>query len=181
MAKTIKIISISLICIFVALVVLYQFVKHDAVLSTTITIGVFAYHFVMRLLVGVVVNAIFKNNINYNKWWFREKRFEPKLYSILKVKKWKKHMPTYAPDAFDPQKHTLEEIVGATCQSEIVHEIIIILSFLPILLYIPYGTLAVFIITSIIAALFDLIFVIMQRFNRPRLIKIINRKNQATR
>ena len=181
MAKTIKIISLLLLTAFIALVVLYQFVKHDAVLSITITIGVFAYHFIMRLIVGLGINAIFKNKIDYKKWWFREKAFENKLYSFLKVKKWKKYMPTFAPQSFDVKKHSLEEIAQATCQAEIVHEIIIPLSFLPILLYIPYGTLAVFICTSVAAAAFDSIFVIMQRFNRPRLIKLIERKSQATR
>lgn len=35
---------------------------------------------------------------------------------------------------------------------------------------------AVFIITSVLSCMFDMIFVIMQRYNRPRLVKIIERK-----
>ena len=79
-------------------------------------------------------------------------------------------------DFFDIKKRTLKEIIGATCQAEIVHEIIVILSFLPIILSVWFGELAVFIITSIISALIDTIFIIMQRYNRPRLIKLMKIK-----
>ncbi len=179
MAKTIKITSLTLFLIFISLLIPNFFFENDVLLSITITVGVFTYHFVMRLSVGYLINSTLKNKVNYNKWWFREKSFEQTLYNTLRVKKWKKHMPTYSPDTFDVNKHSLEEIVSATCQSEIVHEIIFVLSFLPILLAIPFGTLGVFIATSVIAALIDCIFIIMQRFNRPRLLKIIARKHKT--
>ncbi len=179
MSKIIKLISIVILIAFISLLVLYCFVENTVILSITITIGVFAYHFVMRLIVGLSVNAILKNKIDCDHWWFRQKHFEIGLYSFLKVKKWKKYMPTFSRDTFDIKKHSLEEIVQATCQSEIIHEIIILLSFLPILLSIFYGVIAVFLCTSIIAAVFDSLFVIMQRFNRPRLLKLIERKNEV--
>ena len=160
MAKTIKIITTLLSILFLGVLIPNFFFQNDALLSITITIGVFAYHFLMRLLVGVVLNAVIKNKINYSRWWFKEKSFEGRLYSFLKVKKWKKHMPTYSPDTFDLNKHTIEEIISATCQSELVHETIVVFSFLPILLAIPFGTLGVFIATSIVAALIDCIFII---------------------
>ncbi len=153
-----------------------HFEVNSTLLAVTITSVTFFYHFAMRLTVGVTVNAILKNNVNFSSKWFQERTFEPKLYKLLKVKKWKKYMPTFSPETFDVKQRSLEEIVKATCQSEIVHEIIFILSFLPLLLAIPFGSLAVFLITSILASLIDLTFVILQRYNRPRLIKIINKK-----
>lgn len=180
MAKTIKIISLILSLVFIGLFIPNFFYKNDVLLSLTITVGVFAYHFLMRLAVGIITNAIMKNKANYQAWWFKEKSFEQKLYKLIRVKKWKKYMPTYSPDTFDVKKHSLDEIVSATCQSEVVHEVIIILSYLPILLCIPFGTLGVFIATSVFASLIDLVFVIMQRFNRPRLIKLIEIKNKKT-
>ena len=59
------------------------------------------------------------------------------------------------------------------CQAEIVHEIIIVLSFVPIIFSIWFGELLVFIITSVISALIDSIFVMLQRYNRSRIIKLI--------
>lgn len=61
------------------------------------------------------------------------------------------------------------------CQSEIVHETIVVFSFLPIVSVVWFGSLPVFIITSVLSAGFDLMFVVMQRYNRPRIIKLIKR------
>ena len=178
MARTIKIISSVLLVLFLGLFTLCFFFENDTLLSITITVGVFAYHFIMRLAVGIILNAILKNKVNYNAYWFREKSFEAKLYAFLRVKKWKKYMPTFAPETFNVKERTLEEIASTTCQSEIIHEVIMVLSYLPIFLAIPFGTIGVFIATSILASFVDAIFVIMQRFNRPRLVKLIARKNK---
>ena len=90
--------------------------------------------------------------------------------------KWKKFIPTYSPETFDTTNKSIEEIVGATCQAEVVHEIIMLFSLLPIALIPIFNAPAVFIITSILSMMIDSIFVILQRYNRPRLIKILKRK-----
>ena len=84
-------------------------------------------------------------------------------------------MPTYSPDEFDIKKHSIEEIVQATCQSEIVHELNVVASFIPLVFSIVFGDFFVFLITSLVAACFDLVFVMMQRFNRPRLMRMIKK------
>ena len=84
-------------------------------------------------------------------------------------------MPSYEPELFDPQKHTWNEIAQAMCQAELVHETITFLSFVPVLFAIWFGQLPVFLITSLLAAAFDMQFVILQRFNRPRVVKFINK------
>ena len=66
------------------------------------------------------------------------------------------------------------------CGAEIVHELIMILSFLPMLTVPVFGSLPVFLITSVVSALFDSIFVMAQRFNRPRLVRIYE-KQEAKR
>ena len=81
-------------------------------------------------------------------------------------------MPTYDADLFDISKHSWDEIAQAMCQSELVHETNVILSFLPIMASVWFGALGVFIITSIMSAVFDLMFVFMQRFNRTRILKL---------
>jgi hypothetical protein len=95
------------------------------------------------------------------------------------VHKWKKYLPTYNPDTFDVNKKTVKEIIGATCQSEIVHEIIMILSLLPIA-SIPFlGGAAAMIVTSVLSMLFDSLFVILQRYNRPKLIRVLERFHKS--
>ena len=145
-------------------------------MSLAITFGTCFYHFAMRLLVGQIIHRKMQNKAEYCKTWYQLRPFEHKLYRLLKVKSWKGKMPTYDPDVFDPRMHSWEEIVQAMCQAEIVHEVIAALSFLPLLVAIPFGAFPVFLITSLLAALYDLTFVIMQRFNRPRIIKFIEKE-----
>ena len=145
-------------------------------LSFAITFGTFFYHFAMRLLVGHLANRRMRNRADYRKPWYQLRPFEAKLYKQLKVKKWKANMPTYDPSTFDPKQHSWNEIAQAMCQAEIVHEIIIILSFLPLFAAIPFGAFPVFLITSLLAAAYDLSFVIIQRYNRPRILKLIEKE-----
>ena len=141
----------------------------------TITIGVTLYHFAMRLAVGTVVNLIMKNKANFKRVWFREKHFEKKLYKLLRVRKWKKSIPTYSPDTFDTSQKSVKEIIGATCQAEVVHEIIMVLSLLPIAVIPFLGGAAAFITTSILSMLIDSVFVILQRYNRPKFVRVMER------
>ena len=149
--------------------------QNSMIETVTITIGIALYHFIMRLAVGTIVNSIMKNKANHENVWFREKSFEKKLYKLLRVRAWKKHLPTYSPDTFDTSQRTMKEIVGATCQAEIVHEIIMILSLLPIPMIPFLGGAAAVMITSVFAMLFDSLFVILQRYNRPKLVRVMGR------
>lgn len=166
------------VCLLIGLAILLPIsiiTKSDVAETVTITIGITLYHFAMRLAVGAIVDLIMKNHANHNSIWFREKSFEKRLYDLLRVRRWKKHLPTYDPDTFDTRKKSVKEIIGATCQAEIVHEIIMVLSLLPIAL-IPFidGAIAL-IATSVLAMLFDFLFVMLQRYNRPKLIRLMGR------
>ena len=151
----------------------YYFTGVPVLFTFAITFGTCLYHFGIRLIVGHGIDAIYRNKMNYNRWWFRERKHEAGFYKFLHVQKWKKIMPTYTSDAYDVKKHSLEEIVQVTCQSEVVHEINMVLSFVPIIFTIWFGSFVAFLVTSIAAFIFDSIFVIMQRYNRPRLRRIM--------
>ena len=161
-----------------ALSVIYRCYPSDWLLSAAITVGTTFYHFAMRLIVGTIVPRCMKNPADNR--WFRQQSFETKLYKMLKVKQWKDHMPTYDPVSFSLQHNTPEQIVYNSCVSEAVHVVIVVFSFVPILFSQWWGALPVFLITSILAALFDSCFVMMQRYNRPRLLHILKkRKNKC--
>ncbi len=165
-------ISVSL---FVICYILFKVTHNGVIEALYITFMTCSYHFVMRLVVGKITHPIFHKHYNYNSWWFTQKSFEKKVYKFLKVKQWKEKVPSWSPGAFSLENDTLHNIAIGMCNAELVHEIIVILSFVPILFSIKFGVPIVFIITSIIAALFDMIFVIIQRYNRPRLVKIIEK------
>ena len=172
-------ITVFLLVLFVVSLPIFLITKNDTIETITITIGIALYHFAMRLVVGTVVNVIMKNKANHNNIWFREKRFESKLYKTLGVRKWKKRLPTYSPETFDFKQKKFEQIVGATCQAEIVHEIIMVFSLLPIIMIPFLGGAVAIIITSVLATLFDFLFVILQRYNRPKLIRAMERFNKT--
>ena len=161
----------------VILTAFYKKATYGPALSLAITFGTVSYHLVMRLLVGGAFQAVMQNRADLRKRWYRVGRREMAVYEALKVKRWKRRMPTYDPALFDPRLHTWEEIVQAMCQAELVHETIAVLSFLPILAGIWLGEYPVFIVTSVLSAACDIVFVIMQCYNRQRVTKLLNRKS----
>lgn len=176
MKKTLITATAVLLAAFAAATAGYLITRVDWLETVAISLGVTSYHFVMRLLVGLVWNCALHNRVDYKRWWFQPRRFEPSLYEFLRVKHWKKRMPTFENDYFDLREHTLPEVIGATCQAELVHETIVPLCFLPIALSGCFGALPVFVITSVLSALLDTVFVVIQRYNRPRLVRLLARK-----
>lgn len=163
------------ICAFSAglCALIYRFTPLGWLLSCAITFGTTFYHFAMRLIVGYLI----PNAFDHRSAWFQPKAFEMKLYQKLQVKKWKDRMPTYDPRLFSITDNTLDTIVRNMCQAEVVHEVIILCSFLPLLFSLIWDSFFVFFITSVLAAAVDTLFVIMQRYNRPRLVRLMNKQN----
>ncbi len=152
---------------------LYITFEYDVFKTLAITFLITFYHFAIRLFIGFLYQKRFNNNISYNNKWFKVGKWEMEIYKKIKVKAWKKYMPTYNSDNFNIRLNSYEDVAGAMCQGELVHETIIIFSFLPVLASIWFGEIEVFIITSIISAFIDLMFVILQRYNRPRVLRLI--------
>ena len=134
------------------------------------------FHFAMRLIVGCIV----PNRFDPNAKWFQPSKLETAFYKKLKLKHWKDHMPTYNPSLFSLEANSLGQIAKNMCQAEVVHEVIILCSFLPMLFIIPWGEFWVFFITSLVAAIFDSIFVMLQRYNRPRIMKLLKYQSRRS-
>lgn len=175
-----KMISATVLLLIGLLVsaVVYRLIGSGFFFSLAITFGTAFYHFAVRLAVGLSIDAKYHNRMDYTKPWFQEKSFEPKLYQKLQVKKWKKYLPTFTPEEFDLKSRSVEQVVQAMCQSEVVHEVNMPLSLIPILSSVWFGSLGVFLLTSCAAFAFDGIFVIMQRYNRPRLLRLLTARRK---
>ena len=153
---------------------LYSRSHQGWVLSAAITSGTTCYHFSVRLLLGLVIPRLFAK-VDPSHKWFRTKPFEERLFRFLRIRKWKKYVPTYAPDSFSLDL-PLSRIAGNMCISELVHSFIVPFSFLPLLMAVPFGEFPVFLITSVIAAGVDCVFILLQRYNRPRVLRLLSRK-----
>ena len=171
MAKNMKLAALCCGIGSAAMLASYLWLELPLLLTLTITATTFFYHFAMRLVVGSVVDALMQNRADATRFWFRPRPWESKLYARLGVRKWRDRMPSYDPSLFSPAQHSYAERLGANCQAEVVHEIIILLSFLPLGAAIPFGAFWVFLITSTLSAAYDSLFVIMQRYARPHLIR----------
>ena len=174
-AKLVKLSALIACLLCAVFVLLYHFFPRNLFLSLAITAGTTGYHLVMRLLVGWLITLICRKPQNPDGFWFRQKSFERKLYRFLRVRRWKNNMPTYSPEEFSFEQNTPEQIIQNSCKAELVHEWIICASFLPLLASILWGAFPVFLITSLLAAGLDCCFVIMQRYNRPRLQQYLKR------
>ena len=179
-AKTIHRLAWSSCAFCVLFALLNYFFPRVLFLALAITFGTIGYHFVMRLLVGWVVPLIARKRLNPEDFWFQIRSFEKKLYQFLRVRRWKGKMPTYDPREFSFTDNTPEQIIRNSCSAELVHQVIALLSLAPMLVIPVFGEPAVFIITSILAALADCIFVIMQRYNRPRLQQYLKRQGVSS-
>lgn len=161
----------------VLLSVLYRKTACEVFLPLAITFGTTSYHVVMRLLVGLAFCVVMQNKADYKKRWYRAGEHEMAFYEKLGIKNWKHRLPTYDHTLFDPRLHTWEEIAQAMCQAELIHETIALLSFLPIAVGIWFGAYPVFIVTSVLSAGCDMLFVMMQRYNRQRIMKLLERES----
>lgn len=156
-----------------------------AFVALTITFATILYHFAVRIAVGAAVDRITADGVDYRSRWFRQSSAEQSIYRLLNVRRWKLKLPTYTPEKFSLKDNSPEQVVCNICAAEIIHEINILASAVPVVLSIvvPFlrDTLLVFVLTSSAAALFDLLFVIIQRFNRPRMMKLIRHRENANK
>lgn len=176
MPKIMKFITFLSFIITIIASMLFYFFHKDICLTLAITFGTTFYHLGIRLFIGNLYNIGMKNHADYTKKWYQLRPWENKLYSFINVKAWKNKMPTYNPQIFSNKNHTWNEIAQAMCQSELVHETNIIFSFVPVIACVWFDSFSVFLITSTCGAIFDLSFVMIQRYNRARVVKIALRE-----
>lgn len=150
------------------------------ILWTGIVSFMILYHFGLRILMG---NVTKKWKITHNHPWFKKRNFENKLYRLLKVRKWKDKVLTFEPEMYDFKNRTLEQLATTMAKSETDHWINEIISVVSIFFLFMWGCPAAFIISAVAAMIFDAQFIIVQRYNRPIVLRLIgrtNNKNQNT-
>ena len=149
--------------------------KREIFFNIAIVLGATAIHFFIMFLSAPIVFTIFRKRFNYSSAWFNQKSFEKSMYRVLRVKDWKSKVPAYDSREYSLKDHLPEEIIMNMCHAEVVHEVICVLSYIPILLGRVIGDYKILILTSMIFSCCHLPFIFIQRFNRPRIISVKNR------
>lgn len=143
----------------------------------------FSINFVVPWLVRFLVPKKF---FSEDRWLFKERKFESSFYRKIKVSKWKDKLPDagklihFQRDSLpeDMDEAYINRFITECCIAELGHLSVGILGFTSLFLVylIPGNTqfehLEVFFVLSVLDLLIQLLFVIIQRYNRPRLIKL---------
>ena len=173
------VIGITLITSITCFILYYAGIcAQSVILWIGITAFTIMYHFWVRIIMGNV-SKLFKKHINYRNCWFKERKFEKKLYNFLRVKEWKGKALTYNPEQFSLKDNSLETIANTMAKSEVDHWINEAISVSTIFFGFIWKQLwLAFLVSAVVAMIFDSQFIIIQRYNRPRVIKILEKENE---
>lgn len=152
-----------------------NYFNKEFVLWIGITAFMILYHFYLRIFFG---NITSKLHIHYSHPWFKEHAFEKPLYEFFKVKRWKGKALTYNPDLFNLENYSLEEIANTMSKAETDHWINELVSISSMLFGFVWGEMWIFVLTAILAMAFDGQFILIQRYNRPRIMRILKKQNK---
>ncbi|MBQ8260932.1 MAG: glycosyl-4,4'-diaponeurosporenoate acyltransferase [Lachnospiraceae bacterium] len=139
-------------------------------LTYLLAIGIFGF---------VIGRLLPKNWFRYNKFPYATYPFEENgdIYKKLKIKSWQSKLPDMSrifPKLITPKRfeakdiHRLPEMIQETCIAEFIHLSLCFAGFYCIILWKTGG-----ILIAILNILGNLPFILIQRFNRPRLVAIL--------
>lgn len=167
--NTLYIISVSFIVLMFVFMALFVQSKNGVMLVFGVIMLNAGYQVITRLLVGTICEGVFENGVNSSTEWFKTSEAEERLYDFLGIKYLKRNLPKFERTDFSPTRQSLQDIIDTGCEIEAEHEINIAVSMLGILFVIPFGQAWVFVVFAVGAVLYDLLFIAVQRYNRPRL------------
>lgn len=135
------------------------------------------------LIIMISVKLIPGKYFNYNSKLFHVFHFERGFYEKLRIKKWKDKVPELGNIGGFRKNHIekpkdenyLQRYLHENCQAEVIHGTSAVWGFIA-LVFIPSKYLLIAALPiSILNALLHILPVLIQRYMRPRLIKILNR------
>ncbi len=166
-------------CFLIALISFFLYysgmVFSDSLLWCGIVSFMILFHFGLRILFGkFTVNIAFDHNHSF----FQTKKFEKRIFHLVRIRKWKDKVLTFDPQAYDFQNRTLDQLATTMCKSEIDHWINEGISIFSVVFSLLWGHFPIFAITAFAAMLFDAQFILVQRYNRPIVVRLMKRKNK---
>ena len=136
------------------------------------------YQILVRAITPRVLNLVHKKPYDSNNFWFRQKVIEKTLYKFFNVKKWKDKLVTYEPKAFSLKHNSIESVIETMCVAEVIHLNLILGALFFMLFGLVFGKLWIFISIGVLSVIWELRFIMAQRYNRPRVKALaIKRKN----
>jgi hypothetical protein len=92
---------------------------------------------------------------------------------------WKDYVPVLRPSLYSPNEHSWDDIILTMCQTELAHMLGAASCLIPMILGpILFKGFWAFFLTGLLAILAELCFVIVQRYNRPRVIAMLRKRER---
>ncbi len=173
-----SVIALTVIISAVCFIVYYTGIfKNTVLLWCGIVSFMILYHFGLRIFMGNVTKLF---SVDYKHFWFKRRGFEKPIYRLLMVRHWKDKVLTFDPESFDFKNRTLDQLATTMAKSELDHWINEAISVVSIFFALIWGCLPAFLISAVAAMIFDAQFIIVQRYNRPIVLRLMERrKNRA--
>ncbi len=131
--------------------------------------------FGMAWFVRILPKSIYKTN----NFFFKERSFEKRLYKILHTARWKDNLPEWGKILNFEKKNLkkdlsldyIDRFILETCYAEIGHLGMAVFGFACILVN-PSSYALMALIFAVINVFIQIPFILIQRYNRPRLIRL---------
>lgn len=180
-----KLIGIGLVLSFVLACVscvLYLSFHRGLYFSLAVTFFTTFYHFAMRIIVAIFVTYFRSGKTTEDGRPFQIGKHEAAFYKLIHIKTWKQNAPTYNQALFVVTRGSYTTLCHNMANAQIGHSYMVVFSFAPLLFSKAIDGFWPFFITSVLAALFDMQFVMIQRYNRARVSRIRSKmKERAVR
>lgn len=177
---TLTIIVNFIFLISIILCLVFNFV--NPYFSIFITFLLFSFHMDYRIIVGLTFSK-FKNRIDINKDIYKISNKEFKFLNFLKVKSWKDRFIALDKRLFiikTINKENVSYVLKNNISAEIIHWFCFFFGFVSILIgcLISLQEWYIYLLTAIIASfVVDLPPILIQRYNRYRILKIKDKIN----
>ncbi len=143
----------------------------------------FAIVLLPSLPLAILIRFMPKSWFDYNKRIYHVTEFEKNFLVKLGIRKWKDKIPDlgntvkFKKDKLDSSKNIdyLKRFITETCYAEILHIFCIIFAFLSLIFVPKQMLLTMALPVAIIYSLINVPSILIQRYNRPRLIKQLTR------
>lgn len=150
---------------------------NPAVGSLAVLTGCLTYHLAAWILSAIVVVGIMRNRADDSCFWFREWPWEARFYRFLKIREWKRLLPTYAPQFYDFATVPQDELLGVISQTEVVHCVAAVMVMLSLAGIRWFGHAGIIATIAALDFLVNVVYIFLQRYNRMRLRKLIDRSS----
>ena len=171
--------TIGLMVITLMLMLVYFDTDAAVWKAFTVISGTLFYHVGIRWGILALIDYGPEDWFDWRRWIYTPRRYEKALYDKLRVGDWKAYVPVLRPSLYSPREHSWDDILLTMCQTEFAHALGALGCLIPMILGpLLFKGFWAFFITGLLLILAEMCFIIVQRYNRPRVIAMLRKRER---